>query len=133
MEAYRTDAVVKEDGTVTIGGLPFRTGERLEVILLQTAGRSNLELRRGDLGKDLICGLGGNYRIDGRGGDDVIGGGLGKDTLVGGPGRDRLFGDAGNDNLNTRDGKRGDLANGGSGRDRCTTDRGDKRVSCEVG
>lgn len=41
MEAYRTDAVVKEDGTVTIGSLPFRTGERLEVILLQTAGRSN--------------------------------------------------------------------------------------------
>lgn len=41
MEAYRTDAVVKEDGTVTIGGLPFRTGERLEVILLQAAGRSN--------------------------------------------------------------------------------------------
>lgn len=41
MEAYRTDVVVKEDGTVTIGGLPFRTGERLEVILLQRTGRSN--------------------------------------------------------------------------------------------
>lgn len=41
MEAYRTDAVVKEDGTVTVSGLPFRAGERLEVILLQTAGRSN--------------------------------------------------------------------------------------------
>lgn len=41
MEAYRTDAVVKEDGTVTVSGLPFRTGERLEVILLQRTGRSN--------------------------------------------------------------------------------------------
>lgn len=35
MEAYKTDIVVKEDGVVTLGGLPFRKGERLEVILLQ--------------------------------------------------------------------------------------------------
>lgn len=41
MEAYRIDVVVEEDGTITIGGLPFRAGERLEVILLQTSGRIN--------------------------------------------------------------------------------------------
>lgn len=41
MEAYKTDAVVKEDGTVTISGLPFPEGEKLEVILLQQAGRTD--------------------------------------------------------------------------------------------
>ncbi len=41
MEAYKTDAVVQEDGTVTINGLPFPKGEKLEVILLQQAGRTN--------------------------------------------------------------------------------------------
>ena len=35
MEAYRTDAVVHEDGTVTVGNLPFREGHKLEVILLR--------------------------------------------------------------------------------------------------
>lgn len=40
MEAYKTDIVVEEDGTVTLGGLPFRKGERLEVILLQRIGQS---------------------------------------------------------------------------------------------
>lgn len=35
MEAYKTSAVVEEDGTVTISGLPFQQGEELEVILLQ--------------------------------------------------------------------------------------------------
>ncbi len=35
MEAYKTDAVVEEGGTVTIGNVPFRKGERLEVILRQ--------------------------------------------------------------------------------------------------
>ena len=35
MEAYRTDAVVRKDGTVTIGNLPFREGQKVEVILLQ--------------------------------------------------------------------------------------------------
>lgn len=41
MEAYKTDAVVEEDGKVTIKNLPFRKGEELEVILLQRAGRVN--------------------------------------------------------------------------------------------
>lgn len=41
METYRTDVVVKEDGTVTISGLPFHKGEKLDVILLQRAGRAS--------------------------------------------------------------------------------------------
>lgn len=41
MEAYKINVVVEEDGTITIGGLPFRAGERLEVILLQTAEHAN--------------------------------------------------------------------------------------------
>lgn len=41
MEAYRTDAVVEENRKVTIGDLPFQVGERVEVIVLQTAGRVN--------------------------------------------------------------------------------------------
>lgn len=35
MEAYRTNVVVHDDGTVVIGNLPFRRGQRLEVILLE--------------------------------------------------------------------------------------------------
>jgi hypothetical protein len=34
MEAYRTEATVHEDGTVTVGGVPFSKGQRVEVILL---------------------------------------------------------------------------------------------------
>ena len=37
MEAYKTNAVVHDDGTLVIGNLPFRKGQRLEVILLQEA------------------------------------------------------------------------------------------------
>ncbi len=35
MEAYRTNAVVHDDGTVVIENLPFQKGQRLEVILLE--------------------------------------------------------------------------------------------------
>lgn len=35
MEAYRTNAVVHDDGTVLIENLPFEKGQRLEVILLE--------------------------------------------------------------------------------------------------
>lgn len=35
MEAYRTNAIVHDDGTVVIGNLPFHKGQRLEVILLE--------------------------------------------------------------------------------------------------
>ncbi len=41
MEAYKTEAVLKEDGIVTIDGLPFHKGEELEVILLQQTGGTN--------------------------------------------------------------------------------------------
>ena len=44
MEAYKTDAVVEEDGTVTITKLPFNKGNRVEVILLQrTRGAERIE------------------------------------------------------------------------------------------
>ncbi|MDQ3637652.1 MAG: hypothetical protein M3426_06605 [Actinomycetota bacterium] len=35
MEAYRTNVVVHDDGTVVIENLPFQKGQRLEVILLE--------------------------------------------------------------------------------------------------
>ena len=34
MEAYRTEIVIAEDGTLSLRGLPFREGERVEVIVL---------------------------------------------------------------------------------------------------
>jgi len=34
VEAYRAEAVVHEGGTIVVGGLPFRKGRRVEVILL---------------------------------------------------------------------------------------------------
>lgn len=47
MEAYRTNAVVHDDGTVVIDNLPFRKGQKLEVILLEEAHeiRSSYALR----------------------------------------------------------------------------------------
>lgn len=35
MEAYRTSAIVHDDGTVVIGNLPFQKGQRVEVIRLE--------------------------------------------------------------------------------------------------
>lgn len=40
MEAYRTNVVVHEDGTVVIENVPFQKGQRLEVILLERNGAS---------------------------------------------------------------------------------------------
>lgn len=37
MEAYKTEAEVGGDGRVTIEGLPFGEGERVEVIVLRAA------------------------------------------------------------------------------------------------
>ena len=37
MQAHRTEATVGGDGSVTIGGLPFTEGERVEVIVLSAA------------------------------------------------------------------------------------------------
>ena len=41
MEAYRTNVVVHDDGTVVIENLPFQKGQRLEVILLERSGASD--------------------------------------------------------------------------------------------
>lgn len=34
MQAYRIETVVAQDGTLTIRGIPFRAGEKVEVIIL---------------------------------------------------------------------------------------------------
>ncbi len=42
MEAIRKRATVREDGKVTVRGLPYRKGDRVEVIVLktETAGKA---------------------------------------------------------------------------------------------
>ena len=49
MEAYRTNAVVHDGGTVVIENVPFQEGQRLEVILLErpeaSANASSRSLR----------------------------------------------------------------------------------------
>ncbi len=35
MQAYRLEAILQEDGTLTLEHLPFRAGERVEVIVLE--------------------------------------------------------------------------------------------------
>jgi hypothetical protein len=37
MQAYKTETTVAPDGTVTVNSLPFRAGERVEVIVLPLA------------------------------------------------------------------------------------------------
>ena len=34
MQTYRTETIISEDGTITIHDVPFRTGDRVEVIIL---------------------------------------------------------------------------------------------------
>jgi hypothetical protein len=34
MEAYRTEATLAEDGALTLTGMPFQAGERVQVIVL---------------------------------------------------------------------------------------------------
>ena len=34
MEAHRTEAIVQKDGSVTVRGVPFHEGERVDVIVL---------------------------------------------------------------------------------------------------
>lgn len=41
MEAYRTEAVVNENGAIVISDQPFLKGEKLEVILLQRTDRKS--------------------------------------------------------------------------------------------
>lgn len=49
MEAIRRNTVIKKDGEITMRGLPFKRGERVELILLPTAmptGRRVLTARQ---------------------------------------------------------------------------------------
>jgi hypothetical protein len=34
MQAYKTDTIISENGVLTIHGTPFRSGDRVEVIIL---------------------------------------------------------------------------------------------------
>jgi hypothetical protein len=49
MEAYRIETILAEDGTVTVSPLPFKAGQRVEVIVLPVAqtstGRGHERLR----------------------------------------------------------------------------------------
>ena len=51
MEAYKTDIIVREDGTIVIENLPFQKGQRLEVIFLEqskAAGNDETYALRGE-------------------------------------------------------------------------------------
>ena len=41
MQAYKGEATIAQDGTLTLKGLPFRAGERVEVIVLQSSQPAN--------------------------------------------------------------------------------------------
>ena len=41
MQAHRTNAVVREDGSVVISQTPFKAGERVDVIVLSNAQAAN--------------------------------------------------------------------------------------------
>jgi hypothetical protein len=49
MNGYRTEATVTEDGTVIVASLPFKAGQRVEIIVLPVtgtyAGRGHERLR----------------------------------------------------------------------------------------
>lgn len=45
MEAHRTEAVVQKDGSVTVRGVPFHEGERVDVIVLPREHRDAREER----------------------------------------------------------------------------------------
>lgn len=45
VQAYRLEVVIEEDGTLTLQDLPFRAGERVEVIVLEQASKSDGAIR----------------------------------------------------------------------------------------
>ena len=45
MEAYRTDTVIQQDRVLTVRGVPFRAGERVEVIILSNTHRRDVQER----------------------------------------------------------------------------------------
>ncbi len=98
------------------------------------SGGSGSDRIAGNGARDRISGQAGNDRLAGNSANDRLSGGAGKDSLVAGTGRDRLLGGKGNDRLNTRDRRRGDLANCGESRrdrDRASVNRGDRVRGCE--
>lgn len=58
MEAYREDAVVAKDRSITLRDLPFREGEKVEVILIRhtPSSETDKETRRtpGGTAQDLL-------------------------------------------------------------------------------
>lgn len=52
MQAHRVEATVESDGSVKVTALPFRPGERVEVIVLPAVARTPAEIeqsRRGSV------------------------------------------------------------------------------------
>jgi hypothetical protein len=45
MEAIRITKVVERDGEIRVTGLPFRQGEKIELILLSEAGSTSTKVR----------------------------------------------------------------------------------------
>jgi hypothetical protein len=45
MEAYRTETVIQPDRVLTLRGVPFRTGEKVEVIVLGSPQQGNEQKR----------------------------------------------------------------------------------------
>ena len=45
MEAYRTDTVIQQDRVLTVRGVPFRAGERVEVIILSNTHQRDVQER----------------------------------------------------------------------------------------
>jgi len=41
MQAYKTETVILENGVITIHGTPFRSGDRVEVIILGYSHKKN--------------------------------------------------------------------------------------------
>lgn len=37
MVAHRTEAIVSQDGSIVVSGLPFRAGEKVEVLCIETS------------------------------------------------------------------------------------------------
>ncbi len=42
MQAYRVETVIVQNGILTIKGLPLRTGEKIEVIILSQADKAGV-------------------------------------------------------------------------------------------
>ena len=81
--------------------------------------------------RDVMCGTGGNDRLEGRGGGDELRGFGGKDELIGEGGSDELLGSWGDDSLFGRDGD--DVLVGGTGFDGAHADAGNDSIQLRDG